>query len=100
MKKFLMIFCFLSAFPGMAYSKEPLTSCPAGTVAVETDYMYLTSDSSCGAENPINLAANFLNIYSCVENDKNVYCFLYAPADTQYTDTIGKYLYTEDCQAE
>ncbi len=86
---FLMFFCFITD----SFSASLITECPSGFIAVEEeDYNIVDEAESCPTGTQVISGYN----NSCIDNS-GFDCVMYAPADIQYTDETGTYIYTEIC---
>ncbi len=95
MKKIFCIFCFL-LISSTSYAEEPITECPYGSAITFESPVIITEASSC----PSDYVALSVSFNICVLGDNKGNCLMYATANTRYKDTIGTYLYTENCPLE
>ena len=85
---------FLTIVPMVAIAAEPSTSCPSGYVAAVVEYMTI-ADGSC--------PSGYTSIGTedgCLISTPDDSCIMYAPANTEYTDTFGTYEFTAICPLE
>ena len=85
---------FLAIAPVGAIAAAPSTSCPSGYVAVENEYLII-SDGTCPAGYTAVGTAD-----SCLVTSPSGACIMYAPANTEYSDSTGTYEYTSACPLE
>lgn len=93
MKKYVFLFALIFVGCG-AYAAEPSTSCPTNYVKIKKTYLYLYNDSCPSGYTEVSTTP-----VSCLSQSKGV-CFMYAPSDTNYSDSVGTYQFTEPCVYE
>ncbi len=92
MKKSLFL-CILPIFR-TAIAAEPLTTCPNGYIQAEEKDTIIA---------PWSCPTGYLSggtVTSCLTTAPDGFCIMYAPANTEYTDTTGTYEFTEICPLE
>ena len=90
MKRMLILFVLV---PLSAIAAAPSTSCPAGYIAIDEEY--LTIATSCPSGTTAVGTAE-----SCLVESPAGDCIMYAPAGVSYTDNSGSYEFTEPCAME
>lgn len=76
---------------GVAMAADPITACPSGYVAVIESVMII-SDDACPAGYKSAGAA-----HSCLLPSPGGSCIMYAPAETDYNDANGTYVFEQVC---
>ena len=84
----------LAIVPVGAIAAAPSTSCPSGYVAVVEEYMEI-ANSSCQSGYTSAGTAD-----SCLILSPAGACIMYAPANTEYSDSTGIYEFTAACPLE
>jgi len=87
MKRLMFLFCFV---PMVARAAAPSTSCPAGYIAVDEEYLTIATSCPSGTIS-VGVAE------SCLVSSPAGSCIMYAPAGMSYTDDSGTYEYTDAC---
>ncbi len=88
MKKYMFLFFMLVPSVAKGTSLEDLASCPTGYTMVNEPHL------SIG----LNLCYNNVgDAPSCLDDNPEPVCFMYAPAGVSYVDSSGTYEYTEPC---
>ena len=80
----------LACVPIVAYAATPATSCPAGYIAVDEEYITIATTCPSGT---ISVGT----AESCLVSSPAGDCIMYAPAGVSFTDTPGTYEFTEAC---
>ena len=89
------LFVFILAIaPCASFATAPSTSCPSGYVAIEEEYMNIANTSCPSGYTSAGTAA------SCLITSPTGSCIMYAPANTEYDDVAGVYLFTAACPLE
>ena len=89
------IFILIMAIvPCASFAAEPSTSCPSGYVAVVEEYMTIVNGSCSTGYTSAGTAD------SCLVASPDGSCIMYAPANTEYSDSTGTYEYTSACPLE
>lgn len=92
MKK-LLIFVFLGALSSGAFAASAITTCPAGyTSVVESAFTIVDGACPAGTTNVDSMAKS-----TCLVSAPAEACFLYAPANTDFTDNTGTYQFSDIC---
>ena len=81
--------------PNIALAYEPSTECPTGFNIVN-NYDTILVNTTC----PAGYTEMYIAITSCLEDGYSDSCFMYAPANTPYTDNTGTYEFVEACPLE
>ena len=82
---------FLLAFaPVVARAAVPSTSCPAGYIAIDEEYITIATTCPSGT---ISVGT----AESCLVASPSGSCIMYAPAGVSYTDSSGTYEFTDAC---
>ena len=84
----------LAIVPVGAIAATPSTSCPSGYVTVVEEYIDI-ADGSCPSGYTSAGTAD-----SCLILSPAGACIMYAPANTEYSDSSGTYEYTSACPLE
>lgn len=84
----------LAVMPMCAFAAAPSTSCPVGYVSVAEEHMTI-ADSTCPSGYTSAGTAD-----SCLVSLPTGSCIMYAPTNTEYSDSTGTYEYTAACPLE
>ncbi|MBQ3038946.1 MAG: hypothetical protein IJD41_00095 [Alphaproteobacteria bacterium] len=87
MKRLIFLMC-LATLPAMAAT--PSTSCPAGYIAIDEEYITIATTCPSGT-------VSVGTAESCLVSSPAGSCIMYAPAGMSYTDDSGTYEYTDAC---
>ena len=85
---------FLTIAPAGAIAAAPSTSCPSGYVTIKEEYMTIANNSCPTGYTSAGTTT------SCLVTSPAGSCIMYAPANTQYTDASGTYVFTSACPLE
>ncbi|MBR2393284.1 MAG: hypothetical protein IKB05_02230 [Alphaproteobacteria bacterium] len=80
----------IACVPIVAYAATPTTSCPAGYIAVDEEYITIATTCPSGTIS-VGVAE------SCLVSNPAGDCIMYAPAGVSFTDTPGTYEFTDAC---
>ncbi|MBE6459358.1 MAG: hypothetical protein E7009_00010 [Alphaproteobacteria bacterium] len=87
------IIFLLAGAPIVAYATAPSTSCPAGYIAIDEEYITIATTCPSGTVS-VGVAE------SCLVSNPAGDCIMYAPAGVSYTDESGTYEFTDPCAME
>ena len=74
-----------------SYAAAPSTSCPTGYVQIKQAGITLNNGSCPSGYTSVGTTE------TCLSSPANTVCFLFAPANTNYTDISGTYQFTQPC---
>lgn len=97
MLKQIIITTIICLFPIYVNCAEPSTQCPSGYRTVKNDYITI-SDTGCPTG--YNSIQSAYSDDSCLSDTHGNLCLMYAPANTEYTDTSGTYEFISICPLE
>ena len=80
----------LACVPIVACAAVPSTSCPAGYIAIDEEYITIATTCPSGT-------VSVGTAESCLVSSPAGSCIMYAPAGMSYTDDSGTYEYTDAC---
>lgn len=80
----------IACAPIVAHATAPSTSCPAGYIAIDEEYITIATNCPSGT-----ISAGTAE--SCLVSNPAGSCIMYAPAGVSYTDDTGTYEFTDAC---
>lgn len=100
MKKLFILLCVtglsICVITFDAPAAAPTTTCPAGYAAVNSA-IRIVNDSCSGNSQPVKIFGADDNPTTCLVASPSGVCFMYAPADTNFTDPSGTYQFSQIC---